>query len=210
MNARIDQLLQQIRQLEEELRAELNHRSQVVGFTLKGRRVQFEQSIKQAHKKLKYSLWRWLGIRPVNIITMPIIYAMIVPLMVFDLLVSFYQYTCFPIYRIKLVKRRDYIVFDRHHLHYLNMFERWHCIYCSYGNGVVAYTREILARTEQYFCPIKHANKILGTHDRYQYFLDYADAENYHERVQTLRDSLAKDGEVKAGDSEGLHSNAGH
>ena len=192
MNGRIDQLLQQIRLLEEELRAELNQRSQVIGFTIRGRKVEFERSIKQAHKRLKLSLWRWLGIRPVNLITMPIIYAMIVPLIAIDLLVSFYQYSCFPIYRIQLVKRRDYIVFDRHLLRYLNIFERWHCIYCSYGNGVVAYIREILARTEQYFCPIKHARKVLGTHDRYQYFLEYADAENYHQQLQQYRDRLAK------------------
>lgn len=191
MNARIDHLLQQIRQLEEELRAELSQRSQVIGFTIKGRRVEFERSIKQAHKKLKYSLWRWLGIRPINIITMPIIYAMIVPLVLIDVLVSFYQYSCFPIYKITLVKRRDYIVFDRHHLSYLNSIERWHCVYCAYGNGVVAYIREILARTEQYFCPIKHANKVLGTHDRYQSFIEYGDADNYHQRVEEFRQQLA-------------------
>lgn len=192
MNGRIDQLLQQIRQLEEELRAELNQRSQVIGFTIRGRKVEFERSIKQAHKQFKMSLWRWLGIRPINLITMPIIYSMIVPLIAIDLIVSFYQYSCFPIYRIKLVKRRDYIVFDRHQLRYLNLFERWHCVYCSYGNGVVAYIREILARTEQYFCPIKHARKVLGTHERYQYFLEYADAESYHRQLQQYRDRLAK------------------
>lgn len=193
MNARIDHLLQQIRQLEEELRAELSQRSQVIGFTIKGRKVEFERSIRQAHKKLKYSLWRWLGIRPINIITMPIIYAMIVPLLLIDLLVSVYQYSCFPIYRIKLVKRRDYIVFDRYHLRYLNVIERWHCVYCAYGNGVVAYIREVLARTEQYFCPIKHARKVLGTHERYQYFIDYGDADNYHQRLAEYRQKLARE-----------------
>jgi hypothetical protein len=192
MHGRIDQLLQQIRQLEEELKAELNQRSQVIGFTIRGRKVEFERSLKQTHKRLKLSVWRWLGIRPVNLITMPIIYTMLVPLIAIDLLVSFYQYSCFPIYRIKLVKRRDYIVFDRHQLAYLNIFERWHCLYCSYANGVVAYIREILARTEQYFCPIKHARKVLGSHDRYQYFLEYADAEHYHRQLQQYRDKLVR------------------
>lgn len=195
MNGRIEQLLQQIRQLEEELRHELNQRSQVIGFSIKGKRVEFERSIRQTHKKLKMSLWRWLGVRPINLITMPIIYAMIIPLILFDVLVSFYQYSCFPIYRIKLVKRGDYIVFDRHHLNFLNIFERWHCVYCSYGNGVVAYTREILARTEQYFCPIKHARKVLGTHQRYQYFIEYGDAEAYHQRLADYRRKLGRDKE---------------
>lgn len=193
MNGRIDHLLQQIRQLEEELRFELNQRSQIIGFTIEGKRVEFEHSIRQAHKRLKYSLWHWLGTQPINLITMPIIYSMIVPLLIIDIVVSFYQFTCFPIYRIKLVRRRDYIVFDRHHLNYLNFIERFHCVYCSYVNGVVAYIREIVARTEQYFCPIKHARKVLGTHERYQYFIEYGDAEGYHQRLQQYRDKLAKE-----------------
>lgn len=192
--SRIEQLLQQIRQLEEELLYELNQRSQVIGFTIKGKRVEFERSIKLAHKRLKYGIWRWLfGVRPINIITAPIIYTMIVPLVLIDVLVSFYQYSCFPIYGIKLVKRHHYIVFDRHHLSFLNIFERLHCLYCSYGNGVVAYIREILARTEQYFCPIKHARKVLGTHDRYYHFIEYGDATDYHQRLQKFRASLAKE-----------------
>ena len=194
MNSKITQLIEQIRQLEEELRHELNQRSQVIGFTIKGKRVEFERSIKQAHRKLKFGIWRWLfGVRPINIITAPIIYAMILPLMLIDLLVSFYQYSCFPIYRIKLVRRGDYIVFDRHHLSFLNFFERMHCVYCAYGNGVVGYIREILARTEQYFCPIKHARQVLGTHDRYYNFIDYGDATNYHQRLERYRQDLAKE-----------------
>lgn len=192
--ARIEQLLQQIRQLEEELRLELNQRSQVIGFTIKGKRVEFERSLKLAHKRLKFGVWRWLfGVRPINIITAPIIYSMIVPLVLTDVLISFYQYTCFPIYGIKRVKRRHYIVFDRHHLRFLNIFERLHCLYCAYGNGVVAYIREILARTEQYFCPIKHAHKVLGTHARYYHFIEYGDATDYHQRLQKFREELAKE-----------------
>ncbi|KGM07267.1 hypothetical protein LP43_0877 [Methylophaga thiooxydans] len=192
--SRIEQLLQQIRQLEEELLVELNQRSQVIGFTIKGKRVEFERSIRLAHKRLKYGVWRWLfGIRPINIITAPIIYAMIVPLVLIDVLVSFYQYTCFPIYGISRVKRDHYIVFDRHHLSFLNIFERLHCLYCAYGNGVVAYIREILARTEQYFCPIKHARKVLGTHERYYQFIEYGDATDYHQRLQQFRKNLAKE-----------------
>jgi hypothetical protein len=38
---------------------------------------------------------------------------------------------------------------------------------------------ENVARTEQYFCPIKHARKVLGTHRRYANFLDYGDADDY-------------------------------
>ena len=73
---------------------------------------------------------------------------MVIPMMMMDLCVSFYQFTCFPIYGIRKVKRSDYIVFDRYQLGYLNFIEKSHCIYCEYGNGLMAYMTEILARTE--------------------------------------------------------------
>lgn len=194
MDNRIVQLIQQIKQLEEELRNELNQRGQVIGFKINGKRVEFEQSIKQAHNKLKTSVWHWLfGLRFINLITAPIIYSMILPLIMIDVLVSFYQLTCFPVYKIKLVKRSDYIVLDRHQLGFLNFFERLHCNYCSYGNGVVAYIREVLACTEQYFCPIKHARKVFGTHQRYYDFIEYGDAEDYPTRLERFRQQLARD-----------------
>ena len=52
--------------------------------------------------------------------------------------------------------------------------------------------REILARTEAYFCPIKHAHKILGTHARYNRFLDYGDAADYEARLEEFRVALGK------------------
>jgi hypothetical protein len=34
----------------------------------------------------------------------------------------------------------------------------------AYANGVFAYVREVGSRTEQYWCPIKHARRVLGVH----------------------------------------------
>ncbi len=191
MNARIDLLIDKIKQLENELTSELHQQEENLLFQLKGKKVEFEHSIKQAHKKLKTSAWRWFfGLRPINIITAPIIYSMIIPLVITDLFVSFYHLTCFPIYKIKKVKRSDYIVIDRHQLAYLNIFEKFHCVYCGYANGLIAYIGEILARTEQYFCPIKHARKLIGTHLRYRKFLDYGDAKNYHPKLESFRHDI--------------------
>jgi len=55
------------------------------------------------------------------------------------------------------------------------------------------YAREITARTEQYFCPIKHAQKILSTHSRYDHFLDYGDADNLHQKIEKFRTELARE-----------------
>jgi len=39
-----------------------------------------------------------------------------------------------------------------------------------YENGLAGYFREIAARTEQYWCPIKHARRIKAAHGRYPRF----------------------------------------
>ena len=74
----------------------------------------------------------------------------------------------------------------------LDFYERLHCEYCAYANGLLAYCAEVVARTEQYFCPIKHARKVLGTHARYRDFLAYGDAEDYHGRLERIRQAMAK------------------
>jgi hypothetical protein len=191
MNDRIGSLLNQMAALEEELRLELREHEAGLLFQIKGKRVEFEQSITAAHRRLKTGFFRWLvTYRPQNLITGPIIYGMIVPLLVLDFFVTAYQATCFPIYRVAKARRGDYIVFDRQQLEYLNFIEKFHCTYCAYGAGLIAYAGEIVARTEQYFCPIKHARKTLGTHRRYASFLDYGEAEDFEAKLERFRLAL--------------------
>lgn len=193
MDTRIRDLLQQIGALEEDLRAALHERESRVNFTIRGKRIEFERGIRHAHRKLKRNFFRWLTTdRPQNLITGPIIYGMIIPLALVDLLVTFYQASCFPVYGIAKVRRGDYIVFDRHKLGYLNFIERFHCEYCAYGSGLMAYLTEIIARTEQYFCPIKHARKVLGVHRHYARFLEYGDSVEFHARLEEFRIASAK------------------
>jgi hypothetical protein len=198
MDERIKELLNQITMLEDELRTTLSEQQSSIFFQIKGKRVEFEQSIKEKHLQLKKSFFRWLVTdRPQNLITGPIIYAMIIPLLVTDLFITFYQMTCFPIYGIKKVQRSHYIIFDRQHLNYLNFIEKFHCTYCAYGTGMIAYISEIVARTEQYFCPIKHARKVLGTHARYNRFLAYGEAENYESKLEEIRIELNNEAKIK-------------
>lgn len=193
MNERIQDLLSQMATLEDELRTALHDQEHRMFFQIKGKRIEFERSVRLAHRRLKTGFFRWLvTYRPQNLITGPIIYGMIIPLLMLDLFVSFYQLTCFPIYQVEKVRRGDYIVFDRQHLAYLNFIEKFHCTYCAYGTGLVAYIGEIIARTEQYFCPIKHARKALGTHARYARFLDYGEAADYEARLEEFRVALAR------------------
>jgi hypothetical protein len=193
MNDRIRQLLVQMTALEDELREALHEQETRMLFEIKGKRVEFEHSIKQAHRQLKTRFFHWLVTdRPQNLVTGPVIYSMIVPLAMVDRFVTIYQAVCFPIYRIAKVQRASYIVLDRQHLEYLNFVEKFHCSYCGYASGLIAYVHEIVARTEEYFCPIKHARRILGTHSRYPRFLDYGDAADYEARLEEFRIALGR------------------
>ena len=88
------------------------------------------------------------------------------------------------------MQRREYILLDRRHLAYLNWVEKLNCEYCGYANGVLAWSGEIGARTEQYWCPIKHALRMKSMHSRYRMFFDYGDAEHYRQQIETLRRSF--------------------
>jgi len=194
MNPHIAALTEKIRDLEKELDAELAKRRAELRIGIEHGRVAFEEELLRRHRELRRKLLPYvLGANPLVILTAPVIYAGIVPFLLLDLFVSVYQAVCFPIYGIAKVKRADYLVFDRHHLAYLNVLEKLNCAYCSYANGLIAYVREIAARTEQYWCPIKHARRVIGTHARYALFDDYGEGEGYPARLEQRRKALAKD-----------------
>ncbi len=95
MNDRIPELLAQIKVLEEELQTTVHAQEHRMFFQIQGKRVEFEQTIRQTHRRLKQGFFRWLVTnRPQNLITGPIIYSMIFPMLVLDLCVNFYQATC--------------------------------------------------------------------------------------------------------------------
>ncbi|MEY4591382.1 MAG: hypothetical protein RIR18_277 [Pseudomonadota bacterium] len=193
MNEQIHDLLSKIADLEKDLLLAIERQEANLAYKIKGKEVEFEESIKQTHRRLKTGFFQWLTTnRPQNLLTGPIIYSMLIPLVLLDICVSFYQATCFPIYKVAKVRRADYMVQDRQHLEYLNFIEKFHCAYCAYGSGLIAYIGEIIARTEQYFCPIKHARRIAGTHARYAQFLEYGDAEDYKSRLEAFRLDLVK------------------
>ena len=88
---------------------------------------------------------------------------------------------------------RQLFLFDHQHLAYLNIIEKFDCLYCSYAVGLLAYALEITARTEQYFCPIKHARKMLNAHARYDRFLGYGEADDFHTKLEEYRAALANE-----------------
>jgi vacuolar-type H+-ATPase subunit H len=191
MASRIDELARRIAELERELEDELNQARHNWRFRVEAGRVKFERDVRQAHRRLKQSIpafFREAELR--NLATAPVIYSLIVPFALLDLWVSLYQAICFRAYRIALVPRRRYIVIDRQHLAYLNGIEKLNCIFCGYANGVIAFVREVAGRTEQYWCPIRHARRVRSPHPHYREFVDYGDAAGYHKRLPVLRNEL--------------------
>ena len=196
MNPQIATLVERIKSLEAELDAELGKRRAELHIGLERGRIVFEQELLRRHRELQVKLSTYLlRARPLVVLTAPVIYFLIVPLVILDVFVSLYQAVCFPVYGIAKARRRDYFAFDRAHLGYLNALEKLNCAYCSYANGLIAYVREIASRTEEYWCPIKHARRVVGTHARYSGFEDFGDGEGYRGQLDRHRSSVKADGD---------------
>ena len=188
MNDTLTELYRKMAALQEEIVKELEAKQRQFAYRLDRTRVIFEQGAIEAQKAHLQSLFRYIvGAHPKHFLTAPLIYSCIVPAVLLDAWVSLYHAVCFPVWGIPKVKRSDYIVIDRHYLPYLNALEKLNCVYCGYFNGLIAYVQEVAARTEQYWCPIKHAKKLKTFHSRYPIFLDYGDAEAYRKQLPVLR-----------------------
>lgn len=157
-------------------------------YELRNREIWFSKEAIAEQNRNRSSLWRYLRTSRFFVgLTAPFIYGCIIPFVLIDIFISIFQFVAFPIYDVPKVRRGDYIVFDRGRLCYLNLLERINCAYCSYGNGVLAYVVEIAARTEQHWCPIRHAHRIYHPHDRYSHFLPYGDGAEYRARIEQVR-----------------------
>lgn len=191
IQARIEEIASEIVRLQGELDREIFKRREALGWRLHEGMVEFEHGLVVQQRRLKVGTAAFLASAPpATVLTAPVIYSLILPLALMDLWASAYQAICFRAYRLPRVHRRDYLVFDREALAYLNGIERLNCWFCEYANGVAAYVREIASRTEQYWCPIKHALKVTSPHRRYQDFVEYGDAEGYRDRLTRLRSAL--------------------
>lgn len=195
MAERMQDLAMEIVRLQGELDREIEKRRKALGIELHDRVVEFEHGLVVQHRRLRTDLGRFVSrSTAATVLTAPIIYSMVLPMLLMDLWASAYQAVCFRAYRVPRVSRRDYIVFDRRRLAYLNWIEAVNCVFCGYANGVVGYVREIGSRTEQYWCPIKHALRITDPHQRYYEFLEYGDAEGYRARLTAFREALRANG----------------
>lgn len=152
------------------------------------RQAQTHAGVRAAQRRGRTGLWRYVISGDLaTVVTAPLIYSVFLPFALLDFWVTAYQAVCFRAWGIGLVRRRDYFAIDRHKLAYLNAIEKFNCLFCSYTNGLIGYVREIASRTEAYWCPIRHARRVRGVHERYPSFAPYGDPPAYRERLAALR-----------------------
>lgn len=194
MTTRMQELAAEMVRLQTELDREIEAHRVKLGWRVRKSMVEFELGIAAEHRLLRKGIAGFLARAPLGtMITAPVIYSLIIPMLIIDCWATAYQAICFRAYRIPRVERARYIILDRRHLAYLNWIEALNCLFCAYANGLVAYVREIGSRTEQYWCPIKHALRVYDPHRRYYEFLEYGDAEGYRSRLEDFREKLRAD-----------------
>lgn len=188
-------LLIRIRELQDDLEAEIARRREAFRYRLDNGKVVFEAEVRRRHREMRVRLLTFLRqTRPMTVITAPVIYSLIVPFVLLDLCVTLYQRVCFPVYGIDRVRRADFVRIDRHHLAYLNALQKLNCVYCGYCNGLIGYVQEIAGRTEAYWCPIKHAARVGAQHAYYAQFVDYGDAEGFESGLIASRRRITRTG----------------
>jgi hypothetical protein len=191
MSDHLESLLERMRVLEREVMQELRKKEAAFFYEVRQGKIRFTREARTRHKKLVKRFSSYIrDSRFLVLLTTPVIWACVVPVAFLDLMTVVYQAICFPIYGIPKVKRSDYVLMDRRRLAYLNWAEKFNCEYCAYANGVLACVSEVAARTEQYWCPIKHALRMKSMHSRYRFFFDYGDAERYRQQIEALRRSF--------------------
>ncbi len=188
-------------ELEKEFLAQLAEKRKQFRYSVEQGRIAFDCEMCVIHTKLRKHWIRFLWDAPrFSLILAPVIYSLALPLLLLDAWLWVYQGLCFPVYGIEKAERSNYVILDRGHLEYLNWIERINCDYCSYANGLIAFAREVSSRTEQYFCPIKHASRCAGPHLRYHDFADFGDGDGYRAKWKQLRAEL-KPGQLKSDES---------
>lgn len=176
MNSKISEILKEIKSKKNDLIKEYEKLKGKYDFSVIKGKVLFSLEKRKENKKLKNSVLDSIfGLRVREMLSIPFIYAMIIPALVLDIFLFVYQQTALRLYGIPIVKRSDYITYDRRFLDYLNFMQKLNCLYCSYVNWLFSYAAEVAWRTEKYWCPIKNAQRMKWGHDWQEYFADYWD-----------------------------------
>jgi hypothetical protein len=194
MSDKIKEMIEEIEAMKEKLGQEIDQHEKHISYEIQNGYVKFEKEVLDKQKENMKNLLIWFREIPLlHLLASPIIYAMVIPAILFDIILFVYQQVIFRIFKFKFIKRSNYILFDRQYLGYLNSIEKLNCLYCAYFNGLMQYAAAIAGRTELYFCPIKHAKKVAYQHEYYDEFFRYGDEDKYQEKLENLRKRSQKE-----------------
>ena len=200
MESEIDDLVRRLVSLEDELERKLEAQRSRFQYRIEQEKAVFEEGVLRQHRKIRTGILTFLRRSPLAaLVVAPAVYGLIVPLVMLDVSVTVFVWVCFPAWRMERVRRADYVIVDRHRLAYLNGIEKLNCAFCGYANGVIAYAREAASRSEQYWCPIKHALRVRSPHPRYRGFIDYGDGQGFRARLDDLRAGVRRGQRAAAG-----------
>src|SRR5665213_16726 len=114
MTAQLDLLTAKLRSVEAEIETELAKRREQLRFRIENKRIVFGEEVLRLQRAIKVRSTRYLiDANPLIVLTAPVIYSLLIPVLLADLCVMAYQAICFRIYKISKVRRRDYLIFDR-------------------------------------------------------------------------------------------------
>jgi len=180
ISEQVTALFEKLQEKEAQFESDLNAQRTQFRYAINKRRIRFDEAVRQHHKTMRTSVRRFLrdSTIPATLLS-PLVYMVIVPLLILDLMLWVFQLVCAPGYGIPKLRRAEYVVLDRHKLAYLNPIEKLNCVYCGYANGLLAYARAIAGQAEVHWCPIKHALKTRGNLKQYYGYADYGDAEAF-------------------------------
>ena len=194
MSDRIREMIEEIEDMKKRLGEEIAQHEKHISYEIQNGYVRFEKEVLEKQKENMKNLFAWFRDIPLlHLLASPLVYGMIIPAILFDIILFVYQQVIFRIFKFKFIKRSDYILFDRQYLGYLNSIEKLNCLYCSYFNGLMQYASAIAGRTELYFCPIKHAKKVAYKHDYYDKFFSYGEEDEYQKKLEALRKKSQKE-----------------
>jgi len=196
MNDKIREILEEIEAMKVKLSEEIAEQEKHISYEIHNGYIRFEKDVFEKQKENMKNLLAWFREIPLlHLLSSPIIYAMIIPAVLLDIILFIFQQVIFRIYKFKFIKRSDYIIYDHQYLGYLNPIEKLNCLYCSYFNGLMQYAAAIASRTELFFCPIKHAKKVAYEHDHYLKYFEYGEGDDYQSKLKKLRDMSENSGD---------------
>ncbi len=118
-------LLEKIKEIETKIEDLLDAGKEKFSYEIKQGKAVFTKEVLKLQQYESKNIFVYIIQTPIpKLLSAPIVYSMIFPIIILDIFLTIYQWICFPIYKIKKIKRKDHIVMDRHRLKYLNSIEK--------------------------------------------------------------------------------------